>query len=61
MAAKLRDEISKLEAKSLTASAKAQLNENVQYAFRLGQKLRHKKYGMQFAAMYDPSGHGLFF
>lgn len=44
-AAQLRDKISKLEAKSLTASAKAQLYEIAQYAFRLGQKLRHKKYG----------------
>lgn len=44
-AAGLRDEISKLEAESLTASAKAQLYENVQYEFRLGQRLRHKKYG----------------
>ncbi|KMS96235.1 hypothetical protein BVRB_000910 [Beta vulgaris subsp. vulgaris] len=45
VAAELRDEISKLEAESLAASAKALIYENVQYAFRLGQKVRHKLYG----------------
>ncbi|XP_057947981.1 clp protease adapter protein ClpF, chloroplastic isoform X2 [Malania oleifera] len=39
LAAKLRDEISKLEAESLSASAKALAYENAQYAFRLGQKV----------------------
>lgn len=45
MAAELRDEISKLEAESLAASATALAHENAQYAFRLGQKVRHKKFG----------------
>ncbi|KAK9116587.1 hypothetical protein Sjap_015534 [Stephania japonica] len=45
VAAELRDEISKLEAESLAASAKALVYENVQYAFRLGQKVRHEKFG----------------
>lgn len=45
LAAKLRDEISKIEAESLAASAKALAFENVQYAFRLGQKVRHKTFG----------------
>ncbi|WVZ09846.1 hypothetical protein V8G54_014376 [Vigna mungo] len=45
LAAELRDEISKLEAESLAASAKALAHENAQYAFRLGQKVRHKKFG----------------
>ncbi|KAG5059517.1 hypothetical protein JHK87_000546 [Glycine soja] len=45
LAAELRDEISKLEAESLAASAKALDHENAQYAFRLGQKVRHKKFG----------------
>ncbi|KAL5179168.1 Clp protease adapter protein ClpF, chloroplastic [Glycine soja] len=44
LAAELRDEISKLEAESLAASAKALAHENAQYAFRLGQKVRHKKF-----------------
>lgn len=44
-AAELRDEISKLEADSLAASVKALAFENVQYAFRLGQKVRHKIFG----------------
>lgn len=47
MAAKLRDEISKLEAESLTASIRAQAYVNVEYAFRLGQKVRHKNFGME--------------
>lgn len=45
LAAELRDEISKLEADSLAASVKAQAYENAQYMFRLGQKLKHKKFG----------------
>lgn len=45
LAAELRDEVSKLEAESLAASAKALAYENVQYAFRLGQKVRHKIFG----------------
>ncbi|KAJ6902613.1 hypothetical protein NC651_020174 [Populus alba x Populus x berolinensis] len=44
VAAGLRDEVSKLEAESFAASARAQAyeNENAQYAFCLGQKVRHK-------------------
>lgn len=45
LAAKLRDEISKLEAESLAVSAKALAFEKAEYAFRLGQKLRHKTFG----------------
>ncbi|KAK6242682.1 UVR domain - like 1 [Theobroma cacao] len=45
LAAKLRDDISKLEAESLAASAKALAYENAQYAFRLGQKVQHKIFG----------------
>ncbi|XP_047259637.1 clp protease adapter protein ClpF, chloroplastic-like [Capsicum annuum] len=45
LAAKLRDDISKLEAESLTASLRAQAYENAQYAFRLGQKVNHKNFG----------------
>uniref|UniRef100_A0A1J3JRX4 F-box only protein 21 n=1 Tax=Noccaea caerulescens TaxID=107243 RepID=A0A1J3JRX4_NOCCA len=45
LAAKLRDQISKLEAESLAVSAKALAFENAEYAFRLGQKLRHKTFG----------------
>ncbi|XP_047323320.1 clp protease adapter protein ClpF, chloroplastic [Impatiens glandulifera] len=45
MAAELRDRISKLEAESLAATAKAQLYEKAQYAFRLGQKVKHKIFG----------------
>ncbi|XP_058777366.1 clp protease adapter protein ClpF, chloroplastic-like [Vicia villosa] len=45
LAAKLRDEISKLEAESLAASAKALAHENAQYEFRLGQKVKHKIFG----------------
>lgn len=45
VAAELRDEISKLEAESLAASAKALAYENAQYAFRLGQKVQHKVFG----------------
>lgn len=45
VASELRDEISKLEAESLAASAKALAFVNVQYEFRLGQKVRHKIFG----------------
>lgn len=45
LAAELRDEISKVEAESLAVSAKALAHENAQYAFRLGQKVRHKSFG----------------
>ncbi|XP_056164767.1 clp protease adapter protein ClpF, chloroplastic isoform X1 [Syzygium oleosum] len=45
LASKLRDEISNLEADSLAASAKALAYENAQYAFRLGQKVKHKVFG----------------
>ncbi|XVE53162.1 hypothetical protein DITRI_Ditri02bG0181800 [Diplodiscus trichospermus] len=45
LAAQLRDDISKLEAESLAASAKALAHENAQYAFRLGQKVQHKNFG----------------
>lgn len=44
-AASLRDEISQLESQSLAVSIKAQAYINTQFAFRLGQKLRHKKFG----------------
>ncbi|XP_039849206.1 clp protease adapter protein ClpF, chloroplastic-like isoform X4 [Panicum virgatum] len=45
VAAGLRDEIAKLEAESLAVSAKALAYQNVKYAFRLGQKVRHKVHG----------------
>ncbi|KAK4263537.1 hypothetical protein QN277_028932 [Acacia crassicarpa] len=45
LAAALRDEISKLEPESLEASAKALVYETVQYAFRLGQKVKHRLFG----------------
>ncbi|ONI30927.1 hypothetical protein PRUPE_1G282000 [Prunus persica] len=45
LAAKLRDSISELEAESLAASAKALAHENANYSFRLGQRVRHKKFG----------------
>ncbi|KAH9605600.1 hypothetical protein KSS87_018735 [Heliosperma pusillum] len=45
VAAELRDGIAKLEAESLEASAKALAFGKVQYAFRLGQKVRHKIFG----------------
>ncbi|XP_034700065.1 clp protease adapter protein ClpF, chloroplastic isoform X2 [Vitis riparia] len=45
LAAELRDEINKLEAESLAASANALVYENTPYAFRLGQKVRHKVFG----------------
>ncbi|KAL2349202.1 hypothetical protein Fmac_003202 [Flemingia macrophylla] len=44
LAAEIRDKISKLESESLAASAKALVYENAEYAFRLGQKVRHKKF-----------------
>ncbi|XP_061976864.1 clp protease adapter protein ClpF, chloroplastic isoform X1 [Populus nigra] len=47
VAAGLRDQISELEAESLAASAKALVYENAQYAFRLGQKVKHKTFGYQ--------------
>ncbi|KAJ7943391.1 F-box only protein 21 [Quillaja saponaria] len=47
LAAELRDEISKLESESLAASAQALAYENVQYAFRLGQKVKHRTFGYQ--------------
>lgn len=46
LAAKLRDAISELEAESLAASAKALAHENANYSFRLGQRVRHKNFGM---------------
>ncbi|KAM7250060.1 hypothetical protein ACFE04_021943 [Oxalis oulophora] len=45
LAAELRDKIFKLEADSLAASAKALTFEKTEYAFRLGQKVRHKTFG----------------
>lgn len=45
-AAELRDKISKLEAESLAESAKALAYDKIRYAFRLGQKVRHKIFGM---------------
>ncbi|XVF03250.1 hypothetical protein REPUB_Repub04eG0245100 [Reevesia pubescens] len=45
LAAQLRDDISKLEAESLAASAKALAYENAQFAFRLGQRVQHKIFG----------------
>jgi len=45
VAAGLRDEIAKLEAESLAVSAKALAYQNVKYAFRLGQKVRHNVHG----------------
>ncbi|KAG6765641.1 hypothetical protein POTOM_029691 [Populus tomentosa] len=49
VAAGLRDQVSKLEAESFAASARAQAyeNENAQYAFCLGQKVRHKIFGIK--------------
>ncbi|KAI5057529.1 hypothetical protein GOP47_0027544 [Adiantum capillus-veneris] len=44
-AAELRDQISKLEAESLAAAARALVFQNVEYSFRLGQKVRHSKFG----------------
>lgn len=45
LAAELRDKIAKLEVESLAVTATAQLYENARYAFRLGQKVRHKIFG----------------
>jgi len=44
-AAELRNKISKLEADSLAAAAKALAYQNAEYAFRLGQKVRHAIFG----------------
>lgn len=44
-AAEIRDAINKLEAETLAASAKAMAYDNVQYKFRLGQKVIHKTFG----------------
>lgn len=44
-AAELRDQISKLEAESLAAAARALAFQNVEYTFRLGQKVIHTKFG----------------
>lgn len=46
LAAQLRDEISKLETESLAASAKVLAYESAEYSFRLGQKVRHKIFGI---------------
>ncbi|URD86936.1 Amino acid kinase family [Musa troglodytarum] len=61
VAAELRDEISKLEAEILAASAKALAYENIQYAFRLGQRDRFDHpyasflfYGMDTAGDFIP-------
>lgn len=51
-AAELRDEISKLEADSLAASVIAQAYENAKYAFRLGQKVRHKTFGTILSCLF---------
>uniref|UniRef100_A0A1D1YVC9 Hydroxyacylglutathione hydrolase n=1 Tax=Anthurium amnicola TaxID=1678845 RepID=A0A1D1YVC9_9ARAE len=53
LAANLRDEISKIEAESLAASAKALAYENVQYMFRLGQKVKHKIFGIPYLSIYN--------
>ncbi|XP_031101403.1 clp protease adapter protein ClpF, chloroplastic [Ipomoea triloba] len=45
LAADIRDQISKIEAESLAASVRAQAYENAQYAFRLGQRVKHKVFG----------------
>ncbi|CAN1152741.1 Clp protease adapter protein ClpF, chloroplastic [Linum perenne] len=45
LAAGFRDQISKLEKESLAVSAEALAYANVQYAFRLGQKVKHKIFG----------------
>ncbi|MCO5595272.1 hypothetical protein L7F22_049313 [Adiantum nelumboides] len=44
-AVELRDQISKLEAESLAAAASALAFQNIEYSFRLGQKVRHSKFG----------------
>ncbi|CAL1360300.1 unnamed protein product [Linum trigynum] len=45
LAAEFRDRISKLEKDSLAVSAEALAYANVEYGFRLGQKVRHKIFG----------------
>ncbi|KAJ4754615.1 uvrB/uvrC motif-containing protein [Rhynchospora pubera] len=45
LAAKLRDQVSMLEAEALAASAKALAFENIKYAFRLGQQVQHNVFG----------------
>ncbi|KAK3042345.1 hypothetical protein RJ639_002391 [Escallonia herrerae] len=45
LASELRDGILKLEAESLAASVKAQAYKNAEFSFRLGQKVRHRKFG----------------
>ncbi|CAM8882183.1 unnamed protein product [Rhodiola kirilowii] len=47
LAAEIRDKITKLEADTVAASASSLLYENTQYAFRLGQKVKHKIFGYQ--------------
>eukprot|EP00246_Nothoceros_aenigmaticus_P015245 TRINITY_DN6245_c0_g1_i3.p1 TRINITY_DN6245_c0_g1~~TRINITY_DN6245_c0_g1_i3.p1 ORF type:complete len:324 (-),score=62.02 TRINITY_DN6245_c0_g1_i3:289-1260(-) len=44
-AARMRDKIAELEAEALLAAAKAKIYENIKYAFRLGQKVKHKIFG----------------
>lgn len=46
LAAQLRDEISKLETESLAASAKVKAYESSEYSLRLGQKVRHRIFGI---------------
>ncbi|KAL2652713.1 hypothetical protein R1flu_020841 [Riccia fluitans] len=46
-AARIRDQISKLEAESLAASARALAYQNLTYKFRLGQRVKHTVYGYQ--------------
>ncbi|KAL3684536.1 hypothetical protein R1sor_002558 [Riccia sorocarpa] len=46
-AAKIRDQISKLESDSLAASARALAYQNLKYNFRLGQRIKHNVYGYQ--------------
>lgn len=60
LAAKLRDEISKLEAESLAVSAKALAFENAEYAFRLGQKLKHKAFGIDWCPCFGLVLHSFF-
>ncbi|CAH9115072.1 unnamed protein product [Cuscuta europaea] len=45
LAADIRDRISKIEAESLAASVRAQTYGNDYYAFRLGQRVKHKVFG----------------
>ncbi|KAG6548330.1 hypothetical protein Mapa_010109 [Marchantia paleacea] len=46
-AARIRDQISKLESDSLAASARALVYQNLKYKFRLGQRVKHEVYGYQ--------------